>query len=71
MSTIAEPIVLASRGFYPIIWSLLLVVPVILVYWYNHRLADGEPPLISSKIPWLGHGMSFMKDMNGFAEWTR
>ena len=32
---------------------------------------NGEPPLIPYTIPWLGHGVSFMWNINLFVKWVR
>ena len=32
---------------------------------------NGEPPLVPYTIPWLGHGLSFMRNINSFTKWVR
>lgn len=32
---------------------------------------NGEPPLVPYTIPWLGHGLSFMRNISLFAKWAR
>jgi hypothetical protein len=55
--------------------ALLLALPVLATLWwwsaYSSKLTTGEPPLVPYRIPWLGHGISFMNDINGFTEWVR
>jgi len=53
---------------------LLLALPVLAVWWWiasSTKLASGEPPLVPYRIPWLGHGLAFMNDINGFTAWAR
>jgi hypothetical protein len=55
-------------------WAVVLAIPIFAIWWwvdYRWRIAEGEPPLVPFKIPWLGHGLDFMNDINGFAEWVR
>ncbi|KAG9238530.1 putative cholesterol 7-alpha-monooxygenase [Amylocarpus encephaloides] len=57
-----------------VFWVILLAIPGIGIWWwtdYRWRIASGEPPLVPYQIPWLGHGLDFMKDINGFAQWVR
>ena len=53
---------------------ILTVLPILAASWWwemRRRSAIGEPPLVPYTIPWLGHGLSFMKDINGFTESVR
>lgn len=55
-------------------WLLLLAIPGLLAYYWNTThgtLKTGEPPLVPYYLPWLGHGISFMNDINGFVVWVR
>ncbi|RDW62298.1 cytochrome P450-13 [Coleophoma cylindrospora] len=54
-------------------WILSLTLPLAVIsYWSGYRrIAAGEPPLVPYLLPWLGHGMAFMNDINGFTEWVR
>lgn len=54
--------------------ALLLLCPFLAAYWWqttHGRLRTGEPPLVPYTIPWLGHGITFMDDINGFVTWVR
>ncbi|TVY84462.1 Cholesterol 7-alpha-monooxygenase [Lachnellula suecica] len=58
------------------LWIALLVlsIPIFVVWWwtdYRWSLALREPPLVPYIIPWIGHGLSFMKDVNAFTAWAR
>ena len=55
-------------------WLLLLAFPALLAYYWNTThgtLKTGEPPLVPYYLPWLGHGIAFMNDINGFVVWVR
>ncbi|CAG8977986.1 hypothetical protein HYALB_00001868 [Hymenoscyphus albidus] len=61
-------------GSIPIFWTLLIAFPTFALWWWTDirwRVAKGEPPLVVHSIPWLGHGLSFMNDINGFTEWVK
>jgi hypothetical protein len=67
-----EPLVYAHRGL--AILLLLSTIPIFATWWwtdYRWRVERGEPPLVPYRIPWLGHGLSFMKDVNAFTAWAR
>jgi hypothetical protein len=53
----------------------LLVLPLLVTWWWSlassTKLITGEPPLVPYRIPWLGHALAFMNDINGFAAWAR
>jgi hypothetical protein len=54
---------------------LLLVLPILGASWWwmssSTKSTTGEPPLVPYRIPWLGHGLAFMNDINGFTAWVR
>lgn len=55
-------------------WLLLLMIPAIIAYYWNTThgtLKNGEPPLVPYWFPWLGHGLSFMADINKFVTGVR
>ncbi|KAH6676565.1 putative cholesterol 7-alpha-monooxygenase [Halenospora varia] len=55
-------------------YILFLAIPIFATYWWTvarWKIAKGEPPLVPYRIPWLGHGLSFMNDINGFTEYVR
>lgn len=57
-----------------LVWITVLAFPAILAYYWrttHGTLKNGEPPLVPYWLPWLGHGLSFMADINGFVTWVR
>ena len=55
-------------------WLILLPIVILTAYWWNTthgKLQTGEPPLVPYYLPWLGHGITFMNDINAFVSWVR
>ncbi|KAL3422685.1 Cholesterol 7-alpha-monooxygenase 3 [Phlyctema vagabunda] len=72
ISTASGPPPASAGGMSSLVWLFVLAAPLALAWFTGYRrIAPGEPPLVPYIVPWLGHGMAFMNDINGFTEWVR
>lgn len=72
MDLVKPPATLATVPF--TMWLLLGAALALFAWRWYLRLdivPNGEPPIVPYQIPWLGHALSFMNDINGFATWAR
>jgi len=55
-----------------VVLLLGLTIPIALTWsWRLVGSLKGEPPLVPYWIPWLGHGLWVVKDINEFVAWAR